>query len=130
MRWFSKWSHTAISYSTNINSILIVWLLCDLFYACLIHKAKALSAVGNSETLLKKSTNAELAKLDKTLNTIIPKEVDDEREVDCDLEGPNQFIFEENESLRAKTTDERIGRVFTTFQISETKANQSTTEGK
>ena len=50
--------------------------------------------------------------------------------MDCDLEGPNQFIFEENESLRAKTTDERIGRVFTTFQISETKANQSTAEGK
>ena len=50
--------------------------------------------------------------------------------MDCDLEGPRQFIFEENESLRAKTTDERIGRVFTTFQISETKANQSTAEGK
>ena len=49
---------------------------------------------------------------------------------DCDLEGPRQFIFEENESLRAKTIDERIGRVFTTFQPSETKANQSTAEGK
>ena len=89
------------------------------------------TAVGKSETLIKRSTNAELAQIDKTLSTIIPKEVDDEREeVDCDLEGPRKFIFEENESLKAKTIDEGIGRVFTTFLPSETKANQSTAEGK
>ena len=63
------------------------------------------AVVGKSETLLKRSTNAELAQIDKTLCTIIPKEVDDEREeVDCDLEGLREFIFEENESLKTKTT--------------------------
>lgn len=45
------------------------------------------TAVRKLETLLKRSANAELAKLDKAMNTIIPlKEVDDGREeLDCDL---------------------------------------------
>ena len=38
------------------------------------------TAVGKSETLLKRSTNTELAQIDKTPSIIIPKEVDDERE--------------------------------------------------
>ena len=87
------------------------------------------TAVGKSETLLKRSTNAELAQIDKTLSTIIPKEVDDEREeVDCDLEGLRQFTFEENEALKTKIIDEGIGciRKFS----NKTKGDQSIAEGK
>ena len=87
------------------------------------------TAVGKSETLLKRSTNAELAQIDKTLSTIIPKEGDDEREeVDCDLEGLRQFIFEENESLKTKTNHEGIGCIRTFY--SNTKGDQSIAEGK
>ncbi|PFX11203.1 Tripartite motif-containing protein 2 [Stylophora pistillata] len=85
------------------------------------------TAVTKFETLLKRSTSAELAELDKAINTIIPKEVDDEREqLDCDLEGLRQLIFEENEALKAKTIHGGIGRVFS----SESKADQSTAKGK
>ena len=87
------------------------------------------TAVGKSETLIKRSTNAELAQIDKTLSTIIPKEVDDEREEeDCDLEGLRQFIFEENESLKKKTNDEGIGCI-RTFS-NKTKVDKSIAEGK
>ena len=87
------------------------------------------TAVGKSETLIKRSTNAELAQIDKTLSTIIPKEVDIEREkVDCDLEGLRQFFFEQNESLKTKTNDEGIGCI-RTFS-SRTKVDQSIAEGK
>ena len=61
------------------------------------------TAVGKSETLLKRSTNAELAQIDKTLSTIIPNEVDIEREqVDCDLEGLRQFFFRAKRILKNK----------------------------
>ena len=87
------------------------------------------TAVGKSETLIKRSTNAELAQIDKTLSTIIPKEVDIEREqVDCDLEGLRQFFFEQNESLKTKTNNEGIGCI-RTFS-SRTKVDQSIAEGK
>ena len=87
------------------------------------------TAVGKSETLIKRSTNAELAQIDKTLSTIIPKEVDDEREEeDCDLEGLPQFIFEENESLKKRTNDEGIGCI-RTFS-NKTKVDKSIAEGK
>ena len=86
------------------------------------------TAVGKSETLLKRSTNAELTEIDNTLNTIIPKEVDDEREVDRDLEGLHQFIFEENESLKKKTNDEGIGFIKTFLNV--TRGYQSIAEGK
>ena len=86
------------------------------------------TAVGKSETLLKRSTNAELAQINKTLSTIIPKEGDDEREeMDCELEGPCQFIFEENESLKTKLTDEGIGCI-RSFS-SKTKVDHSIVEG-
>ncbi|XP_022794155.1 E3 ubiquitin-protein ligase TRIM71-like [Stylophora pistillata] len=85
------------------------------------------TAVTKFETLLKRSTSAELAELDKAINTIIPEEVDDEREqLDCDLEGLRQLIFEENEALKEKTIHEGIGRVLS----SESKADQSTAKGK
>ena len=87
------------------------------------------TAVGKSETLLKRSTNAELAQIDKTLSTIIPNEVDIEREqVDCDLEGLRQFFFEQNESLKTKTNNEGIGCI-RTFS-SRTNVDQSIAEGK
>ena len=87
------------------------------------------TAVGKSETQLKRSTNAELAQIDKTLSTIIPKEVDDDREeVDCDLEGLRQFIFKENEALKTKIADEGIGCI-RTFS-NKTKVDQSIAEGK
>ena len=87
------------------------------------------TAVGKSETLIKRSTNAELAQIDKTLSTIIPNEVDIEREqVDCDLEGLRQFFFEQNESLKTKTNNEGIGCI-RTFS-SRTKVDQSIAEGK
>ena len=86
------------------------------------------TAVGKSETLLKRSTNAELTEIDNTLSTIIPKEVDDEREVDRDLEGLHQFIFEENESLKKKTNDEGIGFIKTFLNV--TRGYQSIAEGK
>ena len=87
------------------------------------------AVVGKSETLLKRSTNAELAQIDKTLCTIIPKEVDDEREeVDCDLEGLREFIFEENESLKTKTNHEGIGCIRTL--PNKTKVDKSIAEGK
>ena len=87
------------------------------------------TAVGKSETLIKRSTNAELAQIDKTLSTIIPNEVDIEREqVDCDLEGLRQFFFEQNESLKTKTNNEGIGCI-RTFS-SRTNVDQSIAEGK
>ena len=87
------------------------------------------TAVGKSETLLKRGTNAELAHIDKTLSTISPKEAEDEREeVDCDLEELHQFIFEENESLKTKTKDEGIGSI--KIFLNETRADQSTVEGE
>ena len=85
--------------------------------------------VAKSETFLKRSTNAELVQLDKSLNIVFQEGVGDEREqVDYDLEGLRQFIFEENETLKTKTIAEGIG-LFTTF-LSETKADQSIAEGK
>ena len=87
------------------------------------------TAVGKSETQLKRSTNAELAQIDKTLSTIIPKEVDIEREqVDCDLEGLRQFFFRSKRILKKKTNDEGIGCI-RTFS-SRTKVGQSIAEGK
>ena len=78
-------------------------------------------------TFRTRGTNTEHAKLDETLNTIIPREVENEREeLDCDLQALRQIIYEENEALEPKTIQEGIGRVFTT----ETKADQSTAEGK
>ena len=88
------------------------------------------TAVKKAETVLKRSTNVELAKLDETMGTIISNEGDDEREeLDCDFEGMRPFIFEENEALKAKTIQEGIDRVFT-FRPNETKAHQSIAEGK
>ncbi|XP_022796512.1 E3 ubiquitin-protein ligase TRIM71-like [Stylophora pistillata] len=64
------------------------------------------------------------------MKTIIPKKSDEQREeLDCDLEDLRQFIFDENEALKAKTIQEGIGHVFT-FRPNETKADHSTAKGK
>ena len=87
------------------------------------------TAVGKSETLLQRSTNAELAQFDDSQNTTLLKGVDDEREeVDCNLEDLNELIFKKNKALETKAIDDGIG--FSKTFISETRADQSTAEGK
>jgi len=87
------------------------------------------TGIEKTETLLKRSSNAEIAQLDKSLNTMFKEDVSDgEDQVDCDLEGFRRFIFVENESLVAKSVGEGIG-AFKTF-ISKTSADQSSAQGK
>ena len=88
------------------------------------------TGIEKTETLLKRSTNAEIVHVDQaSLNALFQKEVVDEREqVDCDLEGLRRFIFVENETLIDKIKTEAIGS-FKTFHC-KTSANQSSTEGK
>ena len=92
-------------------------------------QAKFIEAgIEETETLLKRSTSAEIVQENKSLNTIFQEEVTDgEEQVDCDLEGFRRFIFVQNESLMAKTVTEGIG-AFKTF-ISKTSANQSSVQG-
>ena len=81
------------------------------------------------ETLLKRSTNPEIAQLDKTLKTIFQEEItSDEEQVECDLEGLREFIFAENETLLAKAISEGIGS-FKTL-LPKTSALKSNAEGK
>ena len=84
--------------------------------------------VEKAEALLKRSTSAEIAQLDKTLKTIFQEGVRREGEqVDCDLEGLRRFIFEANETLLEKATAEGVGS-FKTF-LSKTEAQQSNAAG-
>ena len=85
--------------------------------------------IKQTETLLKRSTSAEIVQLHDSLNTIFPEGVSDETEqVDCDLEVTRQFIFAENDTLMDKANTEGIGE-FTTF-LNKTSASQSSAEGK
>ena len=87
------------------------------------------TGIKKSETLLERSTSAEIIKLDKSLKATFQEEVSDgEDQVDCNLEGFRRFIFAENESLMAKTVTEGIG-AFQTF-INKTSAHQSSVRGK
>ncbi|XP_078361778.1 E3 ubiquitin-protein ligase TRIM45-like isoform X2 [Oculina patagonica] len=87
------------------------------------------TAVVKTETLLRRSSSAEIVNLDKSLNTIFPDGVNNEGEqVDCDLESFRQFIFERNETLMEKANGEGIGS-FKTF-LRKTEAHQSSAEGK
>ena len=87
------------------------------------------TGIEKTETLLERSTSAEIVLLDKSLNTMFKGDVSDgEDQVDCDLEAFRRFIFVENESLMAKTVTERIG-AFKTF-IRKTGAHQSNAQGK
>ena len=83
--------------------------------------------IENTETLLKRSTNAEMVRLDK--NKILQDGVcNDGEQVDGDLENLCQFVFVENETLMEKANSEGIGS-FRSF-LSKTKAQQSSAEGK
>ena len=87
------------------------------------------TVIEQTETLLKRSTSAEIIQLHDSLNTIFPEGVSDEREqVSCDLEVDRQFIFAESETLMDKANTEGIGK-FKTF-LSKTCAHQSSAEGK
>ena len=87
------------------------------------------TGIEKTETLLKRSTSAEIVQLEKSLNTMFKEDViDGEDQVDCDLEGFRRFIFVENDSLMAKSVTEGIG-AFKTF-ISKTSAHQSSAQGK
>ena len=86
------------------------------------------TAVGKSETLLQRSTNAELAQFDDSQNTTLLKGVDDEREeVDCNLEHLT-FIFEESKALKTKAIHEGIGSI--RGFLSKTRADQATAVGE
>ena len=83
------------------------------------------TAIEKSEALLKRSTNAEMVRL----NTIFQEEFDEhEEELDCNIERLHHFIFKENESLMHKANSEGTG-CFEAF-LSKTKAKQSSVEGK
>ena len=87
------------------------------------------TVIEQTETLLKRSTSAEIVQLNNSLNTIFPDGVSDETEqVDCDLEVTRQFIFAENETLMDKANTEGIGE-FKTF-LSKTCTHKSSADGK
>ena len=89
------------------------------------------AAIAKTETLLNRSTSAEIVHLDKSLNTIFQEGVNDEGEqVDCDLEGHRQLIFVENETLMGNVNTEGIGSFKTFLEPIKTSAHQSSAEGK
>ena len=83
------------------------------------------TAIEESEALLKRSTNAEIVRLNKIFQEGFDK---DEEELDCDLGGLHHFIFKENESLMRNAKSEGICS-FETFR-SKTVEWQSSAEGK
>ena len=86
--------------------------------------------IEQTETLLKRSTIAEIEQLDNSLNTILPEEESQmtRTEFICDVHVHRQFSFSENETLMAKINTEGIGSLTTVR--SKTKAHQSSAEGK
>ena len=87
------------------------------------------TGIEKAETLLRRSTSAEIVQLEKLLNTIFEEEVsDEENQVDCDLEGLRRFIFVENETLMEKAVTEGIGSFKTIY--SKTEVHQSVAEGQ
>ena len=88
------------------------------------------TVIDQTETLLKRSTSAEMVILDESLNTIFPEGVENEsEEVDCDLEGLRQFTFFENETLMEKIDTDGIG-LLRTLLSSKVSVHQSSAEGK
>ena len=81
--------------------------------------------IKKTETLLKRSTNAEIVGLDTSFLGQVNNEGE---ELDCDSEGRRHFIFKENETLMHKASSEGIGS-FETF-LSKTDAQQSSAGGK
>ena len=66
--------------------------------------------IEQTETLLKRSTSAEVVQLDvdKSLNTISQEEVSNEREVSCDITVLRQLTFVESKTLKELTNTEGI----------------------
>ena len=90
------------------------------------HRVKVIeTAIERTETLLKRSTNAETVRLNKNFQEGISGEED---QLDCDLEGFRYFVFAENETLMQKANSEGIGLLRTLNR--KTKADQSRAEGK
>ena len=83
------------------------------------------TAIERSETLLKRSTNAEIVRLDTNFQEGVS---DEEEQLDCDLEGFRHFVFVENGTLMLEANSEGVGS-FRSF-LSKTKADQSSAEGK
>ena len=83
------------------------------------------TAIERTKTLLKRSTNAEIVRLDTNFRVGVSAK---EEQLDCDLEGFRHFVFVENGTLMDKANSEGIG-CFRTF-VRKTKADQSSAEGK
>jgi len=83
------------------------------------------TAIDETERLLKRSTNAEIVRLDKNFQEGVS---DEEEQLNCDHEGLCHFVFKDNETLMQKATSEGIGSL-ETF-LSKTNAQQSSAEGK
>ena len=85
------------------------------------------TSIKKTETLLKRSTNAEIVHF--TVNTLFQEEITDEAElVDCDRKDLCHFVFFANKSLTAKANSEGVGSLKQI--ISQTKSCNSKAEGK
>ena len=83
------------------------------------------TSIKKTETLLKRSTNAEIVHF----NTLFQEEVSDEAElVDCDRKDLRHFVFFANKSLTAKANSEGVGSLKQI--ISKTKSSNSKAEGE
>ena len=83
------------------------------------------TAIEKTETLLNRSTSAEIVQLDESSLESISNTGE---QIECDFEDPGCLFFVENIELMEKAISEGIGFV-KTF-ISKTKAHQSSAEGK
>ena len=83
------------------------------------------TAIERTETLLKRSTNAEIVRMDTNFQEGVS---DHEDQLDCDLEGFRHFVFVENETLMQKASSEGIGSLTTLNR--KIKADQSRAKGK
>jgi len=83
------------------------------------------TAIERTETLLKRSTNAEIVRMDTNFQEGVSGEED---QLDCDLEGFRHFVFVENETLMQKASSEGIGSLRTLNR--KIKADQSRAKGK
>ena len=83
------------------------------------------TSIKKTETLLKRSTNAEIVHF--TVNTLFQEEITDEEElVDCDRKDLCHFVFFANKSLTAKANSEGVGSLKQI--ISQTKSSNSKAE--
>ena len=86
------------------------------------------TAIEKTETLLKRSTSAEITQLDKTLDTILQEEISDEgKPVNYDPEGLRQFSFVENKTVLAMVNTDGIGSFETS--LNKTTVFLTTAEG-